>query len=80
LGKHLLELEYAEIGVLVVDKDFRKQGIGTKLMKKAEQWAKEKGYSEIRLRSGGHRKEAHQSYKAIGYENINWQQLFQLRL
>jgi GNAT superfamily N-acetyltransferase len=64
----------------VVDKEFRRQGIGAKLMKKAEDWAKENGYAEIRLRSGGQRKEAHEFYKAIGYENINWQQLFRLKI
>jgi N-acetylglutamate synthase-like GNAT family acetyltransferase len=79
-GKHLIELEYAEIGGLVVDNNYRRQGIGLKLMKKCEEWAKENGYEEIRLRSGGQRKEAHEFYKQIGYENINWQQLFNFKL
>jgi len=78
-GKYLNELEYAEIGGLVVDSNFRRQGIGLKLMKKCEEWAKENGYQEIRLRSGGQRKEAHEFYKQIGYENTNWQQLFTLK-
>jgi GNAT superfamily N-acetyltransferase len=79
-GKHLIELEYAEIGGLVVDNNFRRQGIGEKLMRKSEEWAKEKGYKAIRLRSGGQRKEAHKFYEKIGYKNINWQQLFVIEL
>jgi ribosomal protein S18 acetylase RimI-like enzyme len=71
-GKHLLELEYAEIGGLVVDSNFRRQGIGEKLMRKCEEWAKENGYQEIRLRSGGERR--------IGYQNIKWQQVFSRKL
>ncbi|MDQ0208765.1 GNAT family N-acetyltransferase [Alkalicoccobacillus murimartini] len=80
LGKHLIELEYAEIGGLVVDSQERRKGIGQQLMKKCEEWARKHGYSEIRLRSGGQRKEAHQFYNQIGYENINWQQVFRKKI
>src|SRR5260221_7102256 len=79
-GKHLLHAEYAEIGGLVVDKPFRRQGIGLQLMKKSEEWARENDYHEIRLRSGDERKEAHKFYKQIGYTNIKAQQLFALKL
>ncbi|MCU9613209.1 GNAT family N-acetyltransferase [Caldibacillus lycopersici] len=79
-GKCLIELEYAEIGGLVVDSTVRRQRIGSQLMKQCERWAKENGYQEIRLRSGGQRKEAHEFYKSIGYDNINWQQVFSLKL
>jgi GNAT superfamily N-acetyltransferase len=79
-GKHLIELEYAEIGGLVVDNNKRRQGVGEKLMRRCEKWAKENGYEEIRLRSGGQRKEAHAFYEKIGYKNINWQQLFTIQL
>jgi GNAT superfamily N-acetyltransferase len=79
-GKHLIELEYAEIGGLVVDNNSRSQGIGEKLMRKSEEWAKKNGYKAIRLRSGGQRKEAHKFYEKIGYKNINLQQLFMIEL
>jgi N-acetylglutamate synthase-like GNAT family acetyltransferase len=79
-GKHLIESEYAEIGGLVVDQNCRRQKIGKKLMRKCEGWAIENGYSELRLRSGGHRKEAHEFYKQIGYENIKSQQVFSFKL
>ena len=79
-GKHLLQAEYAEIGGLVVDKIFRRQGIGLQLMKKSEEWARENDYHEIKLRSGDERKEAHKFYEQIGYTNIKAQQLFALKL
>jgi GNAT superfamily N-acetyltransferase len=79
-GKCMIQLEYAEIGGLVVDTEYRGKGIGKNLMRKAEEWAMEKGYSEVRLRSGGHRKEAHDFYKSIGYENIKWQEVFSRKL
>ncbi|MFP7170765.1 GNAT family N-acetyltransferase [Terribacillus sp. 7520-G] len=75
-GKLLIELEYAEIGGLIVDQNYRQGGIGSKLMRKSEEWAKENGYKEIRLRSGGQRLIAHDFYKRIGYKNTNSQQLF----
>lgn len=76
----MIELEYAEIGGLVVDSSFRRHGIGLKLMEESEEWAKNNGYKEIRLRSGGQRKDAHKFYEKIGYKNINWQQLYKLSL
>lgn len=79
-GKCNIQLEHAEIGGLVVDTEYRGKRIGKKLMRKAEEWAKEKGYLEVRLRSGGYRKEAHQFYKSIGYENIKWQEVFNHKL
>lgn len=79
-GKCLIELEYAEIGGLVVDESCRKQGIGEKLMRKCEEWARNNGWHEMRLRSREHRLEAHQFYKKIGYENIYAQQVFYLKL
>jgi hypothetical protein len=42
--------------------------------------AREKGYQEIRLRSGGQRKEAHEFYKGIGYKNIKWQEVSSMEL
>ena len=77
-GRHLLEIEsYAEIGGLVVDIEFRRQRIGVALMNKAEEWARNSGYSYIRPRSGGTRKEAHMFYEQIGNAKIKWQEVFE---
>ena len=54
---------------LAVSSDCRRQGAGKALMKQVETWAKEKGIKEIRLNSGGTRKEAHEFYHAIGFDD-----------
>ncbi|MFP7297018.1 GNAT family N-acetyltransferase [Neobacillus niacini] len=80
-GRHLIDaLPFAEIGGLVVDENHRRKGYGEKLMRKSEEWARKNSYQEVRLRSGGQRKEAHEFYKSIGYKNVKWQEVFSLIL
>jgi predicted N-acetyltransferase YhbS len=52
---------------LVVDEEYRKNGIGQKLIQKAEEWAKAEGSKGIRLVSGHNRVTAHQFYLNCGY-------------
>lgn len=54
---------------LAVSSECRRQGAGKALMKRVEEWAKERGIKEIRLNSGGSRKEAHEFYRAIGFDD-----------
>ncbi len=61
---------------LVVDENYRKQGIGRQLMQKAEEWAKENGSKGIRLVSGFNRTEAHQFYEHCGYTTRKVQKNF----
>jgi len=80
-GRHLIGVyPFAEIGGLVIDSNHRRKGYGEKLMRKCEEWAMKKGYKEVRVRSGGHRKEAHEFYKGIGYQNSKWQEVFSQKL
>ncbi len=67
---------YAEIGGLVVDETQRDIGVGKALMAKIEEWSRRGGFSEVRLRTNMFRKDAHQFYKAIGYENFKTQLTF----
>ena len=67
---------YAEIGGLVVGALVRRTGTGTALMRAAEAWAIEHGYTSMRLRSGMHRPEAHLFYAAIGYGKVRESMLF----
>lgn len=53
---------------LAVANNYQKQGIGRKLMEAAEQWAKENDIYTMRLNSGLSRKEAHQFYRALGFD------------
>ncbi|MCO7125433.1 GNAT family N-acetyltransferase [Sporolactobacillus shoreicorticis] len=79
-GRYTLEGICAEIGGLVVDSQFRKQGIGRKLMEKCAQWAREHNYPRIRVRSGESRTGAHRFYNEIGYQTVKWQKIFDLPL
>ena len=57
----------ANILGIAVSADFRRQGIGSALLKRAEEWARENGASSMRLNSGESRKQAHEFYSALGY-------------
>ena len=58
----------AEIWGLVVDADHRGAGVGAALMRHAEQWAREQGYTDVRLHSNVVRTEAHRFYQGLGYQ------------
>ena len=57
----------ANILGIAVAADFRRQGIGSALLKRAEEWACENGVCSMRLNSGDSRKQAHEFYRAQGY-------------
>ena len=57
----------ANILGLAVAADYRRQGIGSALLKRAEKWARENGACSMRLNSGESRKQAHEFYRAQGY-------------
>ncbi len=57
----------ANILGIAVAADFRRQGIGSALLKRAEEWARENGVCSMRLNSGESRKQAHEFYRAQGY-------------
>lgn len=61
---------------LAVSRDNRRQGVGRALITCAENWAKEQGINIVRLNSGSSRKEAHEFYRAMGYDNEKMQVRF----
>ena len=65
LNRTTLELYIPE---LVVLEKYRNQGIGKKLIDSCISFAKEKKCHRIRLESGNQRKESHQFYKSLGFE------------
>lgn len=74
----LAEGEIGEIVSLVVKKELRGKGIGTKLLNKARVWIQETGCKKIRIRANAVREEAHQFYKEQGFEEVKSQKIFQL--
>jgi GNAT superfamily N-acetyltransferase len=80
-GTQLLYYEpYVEIGALVVDDAVRRGGFGTALLREAEDWGREHGYAEIRVRSRLSRDEAHRFYVQLGYEKEKAQYTFTRRV
>lgn len=66
----------AEIGGLVVDESYRRCGVGQLLMQHAEEWARQRKCSAVRIRSNLARKGAHLFYERIGYSNVKTSLLF----
>ncbi len=62
--------DYIRIVALVVDSNYRKQGIGGELIQAAGEWALKKGVQKIALNSGNRsdRKDAHKFYTNRGFE------------
>ena len=58
----------ATIWDLAIKEDYRRLGIATKLMNKAEEIAKQEDIKRIWLFSGFHRKCAHELYRKLGYD------------
>jgi GNAT superfamily N-acetyltransferase len=58
---------YLHIQALAVKKEFQHNGIGTKLLRHTEKYAKEMGISSIILCSGFKRTDAHAFYEHNGY-------------
>ncbi len=59
-----------KLGV-VVEKRSRKRGIGERLLKYGEEWARAQGCLKVILRSNILRREAHEFYQGWGIEKLN---------
>ncbi|HYL68208.1 MAG TPA: GNAT family N-acetyltransferase [Candidatus Limnocylindria bacterium] len=66
----------AEVSGLVVDERARSQGIGQRLLERAEQWARKKRCDTIGLRSNVIRNRAHAFYERQGYVHHKTQKSF----
>jgi len=75
--RQLLMVErHAEMGGLVVDKEYRDRGIGRMLVDWAEAWARDHGCSALYLRSNVHREAAHRFYERAGYQLVKTQRAY----
>ena len=73
LSPSLLGELHAEIGGLIVDESCRGRQIGERLLRQAEQWAREHGCQAISVRSNTLRLDAHRFYQRLGYQVIKTQ-------
>ena len=67
---------HVEVGGLVVDKNYRSQGIGNKLIEVCEAWARKKDIETMYVRSNILRKDAHGFYQRLGYEHLKTSNTF----
>ena len=77
---HDYDLIYSEpmkniLGIAVFE-SARRQGVGAKLLRAVEEWAKATGAAGVRLVSGYNRTGAHRFYEALGYSNRKDQKNF----
>ena len=80
---HTTRLEsgsFCEIGGLVVDDQYRRSGIGKLLVDHIKPWCVNKGTSSLRVRSNIKRKEAHEFYSRLGFNESKQQKIFEINL
>lgn len=66
----------AEVNGFIVDERVRSQGIGSKLLARAEQWARDRGCVAIGMKSNVIRERAHTFYARLGYKHVKTQKAF----
>lgn len=73
----LLESDFrVEIGGLIVDEKFQREGIGRKLVNQIEKWGVDCGAIQISVRCNTKRLEAHKFYESLGYSAAKTQVAF----
>jgi GNAT superfamily N-acetyltransferase len=80
MERHLQSPEVAVIGGLVVHEDVRGRSIGRRLCQAAEDWARSRGLSIVRVRSQVKRQEAHRFYQRDGYQLVKTSAVFEKKL
>ncbi len=69
-----------EIHGLVVHEQYRSRGIGKMLIKKAQEWSRDRGINKLRLRCNIKRAEAISFYQNYGFNEVKQQKVFEMKL
>jgi GNAT superfamily N-acetyltransferase len=76
----LLESDYrVEIGGLLVDERWRRNGIGRRLVRVVDDWAAERGAAELSVRCREERAESHKFYESLSFRHTKTQRVFRKR-
>ena len=71
---------FVEIGGLIVDKDYRRQGLGKFLVDKIVEWSLSRNCHMIRVRCNIIRTEANAFYGSIGFKEIKQQKVYDIKV
>ncbi len=77
LHESLLSSKYAELEGLIVEDEYRGNGIGRALLARVERFAHEAGAPMLRVHSNVVRERAHAFYEREGYRSPKSQQIFE---
>lgn len=73
LREGIIDAARADIEGLVVEDEYRGNGIGRLLVKAAEDWARRRNCTSMRLVTNVVRERAHEFYKRLGYDVLKTQ-------
>lgn len=80
LREAVIDSARADIEGLVVEDEYRGNGVGQLLVEAAETWARRRGCTSMRLVSNVVRERAHEFYKRLGYDVLKTQHAFKKTL
>jgi len=75
-SRTLTSSDRAEVHGLVVEDEYRGNGVGELLMQAAENWARRRGCTSMRVLSNTVRERAHRFYVRLGYEVLKSEYVF----
>lgn len=69
--------DFIEIVSLVIDKEYRRRGLGRGLVSAVIKWAEGRGIGNVRVRCNKIRLESHEFYRSIGFTEKKEQKVFE---
>ena len=69
-----------EIGGLIVDTEIRRGGVGKQLVDAAIEWGRDRGHTEVFVRSNAVRSDAHAFYEGLGFSRWKTSHTFVLEV